>query len=107
MEAKYTATPWAITGQPQNVTDTCGYTVTDANGEFVAEFDTYTDAIAAVRACNAHDDLVRFAQFVLRGIKSGHVTNASFIDSDLNGESIEVETLSSYADKVLTKAGAL
>jgi hypothetical protein len=67
----------------------------------------FAEAIRAEdRATRGHDDLVGFAQFVLKGINSGHVTNASFIDNDLDCEQVEVETLSSYAEKVLAKAGA-
>lgn len=78
MEAKHTATPWKIAGAS-------GTAVYGATGNMVAAIygddpqcraDERMIANAAfiVRACNAHDDLVKALQGLIR---AGHSLNAS------------------------------
>lgn len=59
-----------------------------------------------VRACNAHDALVKFAEFVLSGLKAGHIKSKPIIDfSNPDAENLEIQSLHSLARAALAKAG--
>jgi hypothetical protein len=55
----------------------------------------------------AAPDLLGFAQFVLRGLESGHVKSKPFLDfGNPNAASLEIQSLHSLARAVIAKASA-
>lgn len=65
----------------------------DANAEFI------------VRACNAHDELVRVATLVLTGLESGVVKSPPLLDmGNPNAESVPLQSLADIVRAALSKA---
>lgn len=104
MEAKHAATPWRVfnNGSPDSVdidADDNGLIVTVATvGKANAEF--------IVRACNAHDELVKALKLTLSGLESGSVKSTPILDfSDENADSLPMVSLASVIRAALAKAG--
>jgi hypothetical protein len=100
-EQKHTATPWAASGNGIHVGMRC---VATTHAEPYEQ--RKVDAAFIVRAVNAHDDLVKIATLILRGIEGGHIQCASYFDFDPSAEQIEFKSPADMLRAALIKAGA-
>jgi hypothetical protein len=107
-EAKRTATPW-LEDQYGNLVDAKGDRIVFSGAALSTgprNLEAEENTKFARLACNAHDDLLEFALFVLRGLESGNVKSKPWMNFDPNSENAEIRSLHSYAREVIAKAGA-
>lgn len=109
MKAQHTATPWhrnikpatkypvIFAGQSTHIAQVVARGLPDEEVEANLEF--------IVRACNAHDEMLKTLLLVLAGLRNGNIKAKPIIDlSDMNAESVPMMSLAQVVEATLAKA---